>query len=276
MIYTKLHRGLLLASLFLFIGITSARLSAQKLEGMASFYADRFDGKKTSTGEIFRQAGYSAASKDLPWGTIVEVTNISNGKTTQVRVNDCGPHTKGRIIDLSRAAAKDLGFIRAGETKVTLRILKTSDSGPNCNRRAWTKRLKAQGKEIPPSPSPWDPTQTISILPAVPATQAVTPVIPVQEGTLRGKASYYGDRFNGRPTSTGETYDHRLRTAASKDFPYGTILEVMNIVSGQKVEVKVNDCGPNSPDRIIDLSRAAAAQIGVIQAGIAVVSTSGR
>lgn len=274
MIYSKLHRGLLIATLFFFIGNTSVGLSAQKMEGVASFYADRFDGKKTSTGETFRQAGYSAASKELPWGTIVEVTNISNGKTTQVRVNDCGPFSKGRIIDLSRAAAEDLGFVRAGEAEVRLRVIKTSDSGPTCSRGAWAKKLKAKGKTVPPPPPPWDPTQTVSIAPAspaAPATQAVTPIIPVPEGTLRGKASYYGDRFNGRPTSTGETYDHRLRTAASKDFPYGTILEVMNIVSGQKVEVKVNDCGPNSPDRIIDLSRAAAAQIGVIQAGIAVV-----
>jgi rare lipoprotein A len=274
MIYIKLHRGLLLATLFFLLGNASVGLSAQKMEGMASFYADRFDGKKTSTGEVFRQAGYSAASKDLPWGTIVEVTNISNGKTTQVRINDCGPHSKGRIIDLSRAAAEDLGFIKAGEAEVKLRVLKTSDSGPTCSRGSWAKKLKAKGQAVPPPPPPWDPTQTIAMTPVNPVSpspQAVTPGVPVPEGTLRGKASYYADRFNGRPTSTGETYDHRLRTAASKDFPYGTILEVMNIVSGQKVEVKVNDCGPHSPDRIIDLSRAAAAQIGVIQAGIAVV-----
>ncbi|WP_071596744.1 septal ring lytic transglycosylase RlpA family protein [Neolewinella persica] len=274
MIYTNLHRGLLVATLFLFLGNMTTGLSAQKLEGIASFYADRFDGKKTSTGEVFRQSGYSAASKELPWGTIVEVTNLSNGKTTQVRVNDCGPHAKDRIIDLSRAAANDLGFVKAGEAKVRLRVLKTSDAGPNCSRGAWAKKLKAQGKAVPPPPPPWDPTQTVSMTPVnpvVPGPPSVDPAIPVPEGTLRGKASYYGDRFNGRPTSTGETYDHRLRTAASKDFPYGTILEVTNIVSGQKVEVKVNDCGPNSPDRIIDLSRAAAAQIGVIQAGIAVV-----
>lgn len=274
MIHTKLHRGLLLATLFFLIGHASSGLCAQKLEGVASFYADRFNGKKTSTGETFRQSGYSAASKELPWGTIVEVTNLGNGKTTQVRINDCGPFSKGRLIDLSRAAAEDLGFVRAGEAKVRLRVLKTSDAGPTCNRGAWSKRLKAQGKTIPPPPPPWDPTQTVALSPVnpvIPGPQAVTPEIPVPEGTLRGKASYYGDRFNGKTTSTGEIYDHRLRTAASKDFPYGTILEVTNIVSGQKVEVKVNDCGPNSPDRIIDLSRAAAAQIGVIQAGTAVV-----
>ncbi|MFK8161416.1 MAG: septal ring lytic transglycosylase RlpA family protein [Lewinella sp.] len=274
MTYANLHRGLFLATLFFFLSNTTAEVFAQKLEGVASFYADRFDGQKTSTGEIFRQSGYSAASKELPWGTIVEVTNIDNGKSTQVRINDCGPFSKGRIIDLSRVAAQDLGFIKAGEANVRLRILKTSDSGPTCSRGAWSKKLKKQGKTIPAPPPPWDPTQTVSMAPANPASPsntAVNPVTPVPEGTLRGKASYYGDRFNGRPTSTGETYDHRLRTAASKDFPYGTILAVTNIVSGQTVEVKVNDCGPNSPDRIIDLSRAAAAQIGVIQAGIAVV-----
>ena len=275
MIYNNLHRGLLIATFFIFIGNTTARLSAQNLDGVASFYADRFDGLKTSTGEVFRQSGYSAASKELPWGTIVEVTNTDNGKTTQVRINDCGPHSKGRLIDLSRAAATDLGFIKVGEANVRLRILKASNSGPTCSRGAWAKKLKAQGKAVPPPPPPWDPTQTIDLpqaSPEDPSPQKVNPMVPpVPEGTLRGKASYYGDRFNGRQTSTGETYDHRLRTAASKDFPYGTILEVTNIVSGEKVEVKVNDCGPHSPDRIIDLSRAAAAKIGVIQAGIAVV-----
>ena len=94
----------LLFLVFVLIGCST--LSAQKMEGMASFYADRFDGLSTSTGETFRQNGYMAASMDLPWGTIVEVTNVSNGRKVQVRINDCGPHAKGRIIDLSRRAAQ--------------------------------------------------------------------------------------------------------------------------------------------------------------------------
>jgi len=248
--------------------------TAQQLEGMASFYGDKFDGRITSTGEVFRKAGYSAASLDMPWGTILEVTNLTNGRTTQVRVNDCGPHSRGRIIDLSRAAAEDIGMVKSGETKVRLRVIKASNSGPTCNRGAWFGKLKAQGKVIPPPPPPWDPTQTVGISPAneVVPGPAVSPRLPIPEGDLQGLASYYGDRFQGRPTSTGETYDHGKFTAASKAFAYGTRLEVTNIVNGAKTEVVVNDCGPHSPDRILDLSRVAAEQIGILMAGSAMVS----
>ncbi|WP_187271114.1 septal ring lytic transglycosylase RlpA family protein [Neolewinella aurantiaca] len=247
---------------------------AQKLEGVASFYGDKFDGRPTSTGETFRKAGYSAASLDLPWGTIVEVTNLSNGKTTQVRVNDCGPHAKGRIIDLSRAAAEDLDFVKDGEANVRLRIIKASNSGPTCNRSKWAKKLKAAGKEIPGPPPPWDPTETVAIAPVneVVPGPSVSPGFPIPQGDIQGLASYYADRFQGRTTSTGEVYDHNKYTAASKAFAYGTRLEVTNIVSGAKTEVTVNDCGPSSPDRILDLSRVAAEQIGILAAGTAMVS----
>jgi len=249
-------------------------LNAQKLEGMASYYGDEFDGRQTSTGEIFRQAGYSAASLDMPWGTILEVTNLSNGRTTQVRVNDCGPYARGRIIDLSRAAAEDLDLIKAGETKVRLRVIKASNSGPTCNRSAWSRKLKKQGLPIPPPPPPWDPTQTVSMASGTEVVPGptVSPRFPVPAGDAQGLASYYPDRLHGRQTSTGEIYDYNKFTAASKVFAYGTRLEVTNIVNGAKTEVVVNDCGPNSPDRILDLSRIAAQQVGVLQAGTAMVS----
>ena len=253
---------------------TITSLSAQKLVGMASFYGDKFDGRPTSTGETFRKAGYSAASLDMPWGTILEVTNLSNGKTTQVRVNDCGPHAKGRIIDLSRGAAEDLDMIKGGEAKVRLRVIKASTSGPTCHRGAWAKQLKARGEKIPPPPPPWDPTQTLAIAPVnevVPGPSS-SPRLPIPEGDQQGMASFYADRFQGRPTSTGEVYDHAKFTAASKAFAYGTRLEVTNVVNGAKTIVTVNDCGPHSPDRILDLSRAAAGQIGILKAGTAMVS----
>lgn len=248
--------------------------TAQQLEGIASFYGKGFDGKLTSTGETFHEKGYSAASLDLPWGTIVEVTNLANGRTTQVRVNDCGPHVAGRIIDLSQAAGEDLDLIENGVTKVRLRIIKSSNSGPTCNRGKWTKELKAQGKAIPPPPPLWDPTQTVGVLPVnnVEPRPAVSPNLPVLEGDMQGLAGYYPNRFQGKTTSTGEVYDRNKFTAASKAFAYGTRLEVTNIVSGAKTEVVVNDCGPNTPERILDLSRIAAEQIGVLKAGTAMVS----
>ena len=271
MIFTVRTLGLSL--LFLLAG----NLSAQKLEGMASFYGDKFDGRPTSTGETFRKKGYSAASLDLPWGTVVEVTNLSNGKTTQVRVNDCGPHARGRIIDLSRAAAEDLDMIKGGETRVRLRVIQASNSGPTCKRGAWAKALKAKGQKIPPPPPAWDPTKTAAIKPVNPVVagnQAANPAVPVPAGATRGMASYYADRFNGQPTSTGEIYSPKLLTAASKAFPYGTLLEVTNVATGDKVTVKVNDCGPHTAGRILDLSRAASDRIGLTRAGTGLVDVT--
>jgi rare lipoprotein A len=89
--------------------------------GMASFYAESYNGKKTANGETYRSSSLTAAHKKLPFGTKVKVTNLSNGKTVKVRVNDRGPYIAGRIIDLTRAAAKKLDMVNAGIAKVKIR-----------------------------------------------------------------------------------------------------------------------------------------------------------
>jgi rare lipoprotein A len=86
----------------------SERLARQ--QGKASFYDDSFQGKKTATGEKFSQEKMTAASKDLPLGSHVTVTNKANGKSVNVKVNDRGPHVKGRVIDLSKKAAGKIGI----------------------------------------------------------------------------------------------------------------------------------------------------------------------
>lgn len=78
--------------------------------GMASFYGGKHQGRKTATGERFNKNDFTAAHLKLPFGTVVHVTNLRNGMTVRVRINDRGPHVKGRIIDLSVAAARALGF----------------------------------------------------------------------------------------------------------------------------------------------------------------------
>lgn len=262
------------------VGLVSS-VSAQRLEGMASFYGDEFEGKLTSTGEKYTQKGYSAASKEFPWGTILEVTSVSTGKAVHVRINDCGPHSKNRVIDLTRKVAQDLGFEKQGETLVRLRVVRASNSGPTCSRGAWSKSLKQAGQPIPPPPGPWRPTDTPGLVTAgqvpgpaptvVPNAVALQPQ-PATQGTVRAMASYYADRFNGRPTSTGETYDASQLTAACKAYPYNTLLEVANAASGARVVVRVNDCGPHNPDRLLDLSKAAATQIGIARIGTAAVN----
>src|SRR5215211_7269643 len=89
--------------------------------GKASYYADFFNGRKTASGEKFHNSQYTAAHRTLPFGTLVTVTNLQNGKKVKVRINDRGPYAGGRIIDLSRAAAKKLDMVQEGVVSVKLK-----------------------------------------------------------------------------------------------------------------------------------------------------------
>jgi rare lipoprotein A len=92
--------------------------------GIASFYAKSFDGRITANGEKFRSNQLTAAHRTLPFGSVVEVRNISNDKVVQVRINDRGPFVEGRIIDLSISAAESLDFINEGTTEVLITVKK--------------------------------------------------------------------------------------------------------------------------------------------------------
>ena len=88
--------------------------------GRASWYGPGFRGKKTASGEIFDDSKFTAAHKTLPLGTIAKVTNVSNGKSVKVEINDRGPYVDGRIIDLSHAAARALGMVDRGVAHVEI------------------------------------------------------------------------------------------------------------------------------------------------------------
>ena len=95
-----------------------------KLEGKASYYASKFHGRKTASGKIYNENKYTAAHLKLPFGTKVKVTNLNNKLFVIVTITDRGPFgNKGRIIDVSRKAAKDLDMIKAGVIPVKLEIL---------------------------------------------------------------------------------------------------------------------------------------------------------
>jgi rare lipoprotein A len=91
--------------------------------GIASWYGPNFHGKYTSNGEIYNMYDYTAAHKTLPMNTKVKVTNLNNGKSVIVRINDRGPFVKGRIIDLSYAAAKKIGIDKTGTAPVKLEVI---------------------------------------------------------------------------------------------------------------------------------------------------------
>lgn len=88
--------------------------------GVASWYGDRFHGRRTASGEAFNMNDLTAAHPSLPFGTRVRVRNLDNGREVVVRINDRGPFTRGRVIDLSRAAALALGFLQAGTARVSV------------------------------------------------------------------------------------------------------------------------------------------------------------
>lgn len=92
-------------------------------QGGASWYGPRFHGRKTANGERYNQNAMTAAHRTLPTGTVVDVTNLRNGKTVRLRINDRGPYVKGRIIDLSKAAAIQLDTITRGVEPVAIRIV---------------------------------------------------------------------------------------------------------------------------------------------------------
>ncbi|HUO57319.1 MAG TPA: septal ring lytic transglycosylase RlpA family protein [bacterium] len=93
-----------------------------EMEGVASWYGVDFNGRLTASGEVYDMYKFTAAHKTLPLGTRVRVTNLENGKTTEVTINDRGPYVKGRVIDLSRTAGRAIGMRESGTAKVKLEV----------------------------------------------------------------------------------------------------------------------------------------------------------
>lgn len=115
----KLSKSVLtmLAFMILTAGIVWA---AEVQEGDASYYADTLDGNKTASGEPYDKNAFTAAHNTLPFGTKVKVTYLKTGETVDVVINDRGPHAKGRIIDLSGAAARQIGMVDDGHGTVSI------------------------------------------------------------------------------------------------------------------------------------------------------------
>lgn len=107
--------------LLILAGMLSSCAKVIIQQGNASYYADKFIGRRTASGEIFRQHRRTAASKTIPLGTKVKVTNLDNGKSVKVRINDRGPYIQGRIIDLTRKAARKIGMLQQGVAPVRLK-----------------------------------------------------------------------------------------------------------------------------------------------------------
>jgi len=91
---------------------------------MASYYTVKETSRKTASGRAYDDSEPTAAHRTLPFGTRVKVTNLENGRSVVVTITDRGPFRKGRVIDVSKAAARDLGFLREGVTRVRVEVLR--------------------------------------------------------------------------------------------------------------------------------------------------------
>ena len=144
MLYNKLKHmnklNLIFVALILnlLVGCSSASAVSQdktisysrthQLTGKASWYSQKFHGKRTASGERYNKGAYTAAHKSLPFGTIVRVTNTANAKKVDVKINDRGPFVKGRVIDLSQEAFEQIGSVKKGVVPIKIEIIDDSET----------------------------------------------------------------------------------------------------------------------------------------------------
>lgn len=117
----RLSTVLLLAITLVTASWAAAAAAVEK--GEASYYANSLHGNKTASGEPYDKNGMTAAHRTLPFGTRVKVTVVETGQSVELVINDRGPHVKGRIIDVSGAAASKLGLVKLGHAPVTVEVL---------------------------------------------------------------------------------------------------------------------------------------------------------
>jgi len=140
------YKSLLLVFLILGFYSAQAQKSSYIKTGIASFYADKFEGRQTANGEIYYHAKKTAAHQKLPFGTIVKVTNLENNKFVVVRINDRGPFVDNRIIDLSKSAAQDLDFVSKGLVKVKIEVIANTNDLPDKKPNTKKKQAKSYYK----------------------------------------------------------------------------------------------------------------------------------
>ena len=142
---------------------TAVQAETFEQTGAASWYGDRHHGRKTASGELFDMHKVTAAHPKLPLGSLIEVTNLANDKTIQVRVNDRGPFSGHRILDVSKAGAEQLGFIGAGTAKVRIRLVDPS-AGELRPKLLAAVPPKALGPEAPAAPAPPAPSESAFVV----------------------------------------------------------------------------------------------------------------
>jgi len=166
-----MKRNLIFLLLFVFINPLFTQYP-KYLYGIISYYGDEFAGKKTASGEIFNPNNYTAAHKSLPFGTEVLVENLENGRKVKVKINDRGPFVNNRVLDVSRKAAEELGFIKKGTTYAKITILKIGD-----NKIIESEEISSESSSATVVVEPLSSSSSTSILPKAENTSISSSVV---------------------------------------------------------------------------------------------------
>lgn len=177
------HFRLLAFALF---ALTATRIQAQDTvatvhQGLASYYADKFHGRRTSSGERYDKRNFTCANRHFPIGSILRVTHLENNRSVEVRVNDCGPHRADRVVDLSRAAAAEIGLIRDGLAEVRVELVSLGDGNMPCGARYPRPVIVQAPSATPSSPSSTSPSPSTSTS-TPPSTSTSTSTSPPSTG----------------------------------------------------------------------------------------------
>jgi rare lipoprotein A len=224
----------------------------KSVNGIASFYSYKLDGTKTATGERYRNALLTAASNNFKLNTWVLVTNLKNKKSVIVRINDrMHPRMKkkGRVVDLSREAARQLEFMDNGLTKVKVQPIKF----------VFSPEVKEQ---LDSAKAASDSTKAVSDSTASPEKE---------DESVTGIASFYSTNLDGTQTATGERYRNNKLSAASNNFDLNTWVRVTNLKNNKSVILRINDrMHPRMKEkgRVVDLSRVAAKKLDFMNSGL--------
>ena len=221
----------------------------------ATYYAAKFNGRPTSSGELINPKIMTGAMHTFPFNEpktdfkYFRVTRLDNGVKTNrsiiVKVNDHMPDRHAGI-DLSQAAAEALDMIEAGRVDVVIE--------------------RVSGPDAAPIVRPTTPVTTVDPTPTAPTP--VTPPAPPTQPLPRlsqtsGLAITYADQYIGMKTKSGEPYDATALTGGHRSLPMGTLVRVTRPDNQLSTVVRINDSGPRSQERVIDLSHAAAKALGI-------------
>jgi rare lipoprotein A len=202
------------------------------MQGVASWYGEEFAGRTTANGEIFDPMLLTAAHRTLPFGTVLDITNAKTQQSVRVRVNDRGPYIGNRVIDLSYAAAQQIGLIEPGIGQVNIKIVKVG-SGEREPPAPFDVTIAESPKTAPvrsagdPPPIAFPlPSQAVTAAPAAPVPDADVDRVDVQvqrgDTITRKQVSPDGKSFEEVPVGEGEaptasSYDEQRRNAARRE-----------------------------------------------------------